>query len=43
MTATLEEGEWSAARPGQNLPPGKTQYPLYRGPTLSNAEFKERV
>ena len=23
-------GEWSAARPGRNLPPGKTRYPLYR-------------
>ena len=23
-------GEWSAARPGRNLPPGKARYPLYR-------------
>ena len=23
MTAALEGGEWSAARPGRNLPPGK--------------------
>jgi len=23
-------GEWSAARPGRILPPGKTRYPLYR-------------
>jgi len=23
-------GEWSAARPGCTLPPGKTRYPLYR-------------
>jgi len=23
-------GEWSAARPGRTLPPGKTQYLLYR-------------
>ena len=30
MTAALEEGEWLAARPGRNLPPGKTRYPLYR-------------
>ena len=30
MTAALEGGEWSAARPGRTLPPGKTQYPLYR-------------
>ena len=31
MTAALEVGEWSAARPGRTLPPGKTQYPFYRG------------
>jgi len=24
MTATQEGGEWSAARPGRTLPPGKT-------------------
>ena len=30
MTVALEGGEWSAARPGRTLPPGKTQYPLYR-------------
>ena len=24
-------GEWSAARPGRTLPPGKTRYPLYSG------------
>jgi len=30
MTAALEGGEWSAARPGSTLPPGKTQYPFYR-------------
>jgi len=29
MTATLEGGEWSAARPGRTLPPGKTRYPFY--------------
>jgi len=29
MTAVLEGDEWSAARPGRTLPPGKTQYPLY--------------
>jgi hypothetical protein len=28
--APLEGGEWSAARPGRTLPPGKTRYPLYR-------------
>ena len=30
MIAALEGGEWSAARPGRTLPPGKTQYPFYR-------------
>jgi hypothetical protein len=30
MTAALEGGEWSAARPGSILPPGKTRYPFYR-------------
>ena len=25
-----EGGEWSAARPGRTLPPGKTRYPFYR-------------
>jgi len=30
MTAALEGGEWSAARPGRTSPPGKTRYPLYR-------------
>jgi hypothetical protein len=29
MTAALEGGEWSTARPGHTLPPGKTRYPLY--------------
>ena len=29
MTAALDAGEWSAARPGRTLPPGKTQYPFY--------------
>ena len=23
-------GEWSVARPGRTLPPGKTRHPLYR-------------
>jgi len=26
MTAALEGGEWSAARFGRTLPPGKTRY-----------------
>ena len=30
MTAALEGGEWSAARPGRTLPTGKTRYPFYR-------------
>ena len=30
MTAALESSEWSAARPGHTLPPGKTRYPFYR-------------
>jgi len=30
MTAALEGGEWSAARPGRTLPPEKTRYPSYR-------------
>ena len=30
VTAALEGGEWSAARPGRTLPPGRTQYPFYR-------------
>ena len=30
MTATLEGGEWSAARPGRTLSPVKTRYPFYR-------------
>ena len=28
MTAALEGGEWSAARPGRNLPPGKDPVPI---------------
>ena len=28
MTAASEGGEWSAARPGRTLPPGKTRYPF---------------
>jgi len=30
MTVALEGGEWSTARPGRTLPPGKTRYPFYR-------------
>jgi len=28
MTAALEGGEWSAARPGRTLPPGKDPAPI---------------
>jgi len=31
MTAALEGGDWSAARPGRTLHTGKTRYPFYRG------------
>jgi len=27
---STRRGEWSAARPGHTLPPGKTRYPFYR-------------
>jgi len=30
MTAALEGGEWSAARPSRTLPPGKTRYLFYK-------------
>jgi len=30
MTAALEGGGWSAARPRRTLPSGKTRYPFYR-------------
>ena len=30
MTTALEGGEWSVARLGRTLPPGKTRYPLYK-------------
>jgi hypothetical protein len=29
MTAALEGGSWSVARPNNTLPPGKIRYPLY--------------
>jgi len=35
MTMALEVGEWSAARPGHTLPPGKTRYPFHRRLGLS--------
>ena len=30
LTTAVEGTDGSASRPGQTLPPGKTQYPLYR-------------
>jgi hypothetical protein len=30
MTAALEGGEWSVARPGRTLPPGKIRYLIYK-------------
>ena len=30
MTAALEGGEWSEARPGRTLPPRKARYPFYK-------------
>ena len=30
MTAALDGGEWSVARPGRTLPSGNTRYPFYR-------------
>jgi hypothetical protein len=44
MTAALERGEWSAARPGRNLPPGKDAVPIVQeagwspGPVWTGAE-----
>ena len=40
MTAALEGGEWSAARSGRTLPPGKTQYLFYR--RLGGAQSRSR-
>ena len=44
MTAALEGGEWSAARPGRTLLPEKTRYPFVQeagwapGPVWKDAE-----
>ena len=46
MTAALEGGEWSAARPGRTLPPGKTRYPFYKrlgGPQGRSGRAKNLV
>ena len=42
MTAAVEGGEWSAARPGRTLPPGKTGYPFYRRLGGPKADLYER-
>jgi hypothetical protein len=44
MTSAVEEGEWSAARPGHTLPPRKIRYPLYRrlyGPQGRSGEARK--
>ena len=44
MTAALEGGEWSAARPGRTLPPGKDPVLIFQesgwapGPVWTGAE-----
>ena len=44
MTSALEGGEWSAARPGRTLPPGKEPVPILQefgwapGPVWTGAE-----
>ena len=38
MAAALEGGEWSAARPGRTLPPGKTQWAL--GPVWTGGKSR---
>jgi len=46
MTVPLEGGEWSAARPGRTLPPGKTRYPFYRrlvGPQVRSGRAENLV
>ena len=46
MTAALEGGEWSAARPSRTLPPLKTHYPLYKrlsGPQGRSGEAENLV
>jgi len=45
MTMALEGGEWSAAHPGHTLPPGKTQYSLYRrlGGPLGRSGWAENL
>ena len=44
MTMAIEGGEGSALCPGCSLPPGKTQYPLYRrlgGPQCRSGQVQK--
>jgi len=44
LTSALDGGGWSTPRPGCNLPPGKTQYPLYRrlgGPQSQSGQARK--
>jgi len=45
MIPALEGGEWSAARPGRTLPPGKNWYPFYRrlGGSLGRSRRAENL
>ena len=45
MSAALEGGEWSAARPGHILAPGRTRYTFYRrmGGTQGRSGRKENL
>jgi len=46
MTAALEGGEWSAARPGHTLPPEYTPCPLHRrlgGPQRQSGQTENLV
>jgi len=46
MTAALEGGEWSAARPGRTLPPAKDPVPILKkarwapGPVWTGGKFR---
>jgi len=46
MTAKLEGGEWSAARPSRTLPPGKDPVPILQeagwapGPVWTGGKFR---
>ena len=48
MTAALEGGVWSAARPGRTLPPGKDPVPILQeagwapGPVWTGGKYSPR-